>query len=62
MQGVLRPSDESNYSEYSKIIFNNVRSILQKATTIDSAIKIIVNFANSKYSKYYFKMIYFILL
>jgi len=52
MQGVLRPSDESNYSEYSKIIFNNVRSILQKATTIDSAIKIIVNFANSKYSKY----------
>ncbi len=49
MQGVLRPSEESNYSKYSKIIYESVRDVLRKTTPINKAINIINNFSNGKY-------------
>eukprot|EP00833_Pecoramyces_ruminatium_P001166 jgi/Orpsp1_1/1175198/evm.model.c7180000052986.1 len=45
VQGVLRPSDISNYPEYSKTIYSNYKKALSNEITADNAIQIIFNFA-----------------
>jgi len=49
IQGVLRPSDDSNYSEYSKIIYDTVRKVLMKKSTVEDGIRVIVDFTQSIY-------------